>query len=246
MRQPTTFRLPSLSTPLTVTVRHSSNSATRRIPTNRSGSKASALLVLQPYGLEGLLQTHFPGTIWRRSWEPDGVSTQPLLGDRRGGSGGKEKNQLRLSLGSPGQLRRPRRPATDQAAIQLPCQADQRQPSARNAGLRFLSQKLCSSAYTMNDVSRKLTIACSRVLEAMIQAPMRRQRVEAVVLDVPAGMAAPPQPTRRQLGLGQRRRPRPGRRLVRLLPLPGDPLSPLHRLLGAQEPAAAASPPRTR
>ena len=46
----------------------------------------------------------------------------------------------------------------------------------------------------MHDERRQKEIEdrCHRVLEAVIQTAMSRQDVEAVILDVPAGMATPP------------------------------------------------------
>ncbi len=72
------------------------------------------------------------------------------------------------------------------------------------------------------------------VFEDVIQAPMGRRGVEAVVLDVPAPVARSPERSRGQTRTAERRRPVPGGDLLGVFPLAGDPFSTLLGLHGVQ------------
>lgn len=148
----------------------------------------------------------------------------PLLRHRRAADKDRSRSEPKSRSGSTGQLPTPRCSATDQAAIQLPCQADQRQPqSGAERRLEVPEVEALQRGMDQERGQQKIDDRCRRVFEAVIKTPVRRQGVEAVILDVPAGMAAPPETADRRLGLGRRRSPKPDRRLVRLPPLASEP-----------------------
>ena len=103
----------------------SSNSATRLILTRWAYVKAS---IEQLFGSVPLSQGTSP-TFFRAKrrprWEPDGVSTGPLIGGTDEGSSERDGRgeESQTCSGSTGDQLTPRRSAADQAAIQFPRQA---------------------------------------------------------------------------------------------------------------------------
>ena len=87
----------------------------------------------------------------------------------------------------------PRRPATGERAVQF---AGQRDEGKLDASRKLQIAEPEALQQHEDDEQREREIDdCRRImLVAMIQAPMRAERVEAIVLDVPPPMAGAPQP----------------------------------------------------